>query len=81
MCFCLGDSKLLAMTVYSPYYAEACNEWWGPFSRLSAWATKLRKNVATVASRCRHHCAVLTDPRIEPQTSLTGSVHLTAELF
>ena len=27
------------------------NEWRGPTSRLSAWATQLRRNVATVASR------------------------------
>ena len=33
-----------------------CNEWWGPFLRLSAWATQLRRNVAAVGSRWRH-CA------------------------
>ena len=41
-----------------------CNEWRGPSTQLSAWATQLRKNVATVASRLRH-CADLTGPGIE----------------
>ena len=55
------------------------NELRGPFPRLSAWATPLRKNVATVASRWRH-CADLTGPGIEPQTSRTDSVRLATEL-
>ena len=66
-------------SLYSRYYAEACNEWRGPSPRLSAWATQLRKNVATVASRWRH-CADLTGPGIEPQTSRTESVRLATEL-
>ena len=66
-------------SLYSPYYAEACNELRGPFPRLSAWATQLRRNVATVASRWRH-CADLTGPGIEPQTSRTDSVRLATEL-
>ena len=66
-------------SLYSPYYAEACNEWRGPSPRLSAWATQLRKNVATVASRWRH-CVNLTGPGIEPQTSRTDSVRLATEL-
>ena len=37
------------------------------------------KNVATMASRWRH-CADLTDPGIEPQTSRTDSVRLATEL-
>ena len=40
--------------LYSQYYAEACNEWQGPFPRFSAWATQLRRNIAAVASRWRH---------------------------
>ena len=40
-------------SLYSRYYAEACNEWRGPSPRLSAWATQLRRNVATVATLCR----------------------------
>ena len=51
----------------------------GPSPRLSAWATQLRRNVAAVASRWRH-CADLTGPGIEPQTSRTESVRLTTEL-
>ena len=65
--------------LYSPYYAEACNKWRSPFPRLSAWATQLRRNVAPVSSRWRH-CADLTDPGIEPQTSRTDSVRLAAQL-
>ena len=60
-------------SLYMRYYAEACNEWRGQSLRLSAWATQLRTNVAAVASRWRH-CADLTDPGFEPQTSRTDSV-------
>ena len=66
-------------SLYSPYYAEACDELWGPSPRLSAWATQLRRNVATVPSRWRH-CVDLTGPGIEPQTSRTDSVRLATEL-
>ena len=66
-------------SLYSRYYAEACNEWRGPSPRLSAWATQLRKNVVAVASRWRH-CADLTGPDIEPQTYRTESVRLATEL-
>ena len=66
-------------SLYSPYYAEACNELRGPFPRLSAWATQLRRNVATVASRWRH-CVDLIGPGIEPQTSRTDSMRFATEL-
>ena len=66
-------------SLYSPYYAEACNELRGPSPRLSAWATQLRRSVATVASRWRH-CVDLTGTGIEPQTSRTDSVRLATEL-
>ena len=66
-------------SLYSPYYAEACNELRGPSPRLSAWATQHRRNVATVASRCRHYVD-LTGPGIEPQTSRTDSVRISTEL-
>ena len=66
-------------SLYSSYYAEACNELRGSSPRLRAWATQLRRNVATVASRWRH-CADLTGPGIEPQTSRTDSVRLATEL-
>ena len=65
-------------SLYSLYYAEACNEWRGPSPRLSAWATQLRRNVSAVASRWRH-CADLTGPGIEPQTYRTESVRLATE--
>ena len=40
---------------------------------------QLRRNVTAVASRWRH-CADLTGPGIEPQTSRTESVRLATEL-
>ena len=51
----------------------------GSSTRLSAWATQRRRNVAAVASRWRHS-ADLIGPRIEPQTSRTDSVRLATEL-
>ena len=51
----------------------------GPSPRLSAWATQLRRNVATVASRWRH-CVDLTGPGMEPQTSRTDSERFATEL-
>ena len=59
------NKKKIKSSLYSPYYAEACNELRGPSPQLNAWATQLRRNVATVASRWRH-CADLTGPGIEP---------------
>ena len=72
-------NQKIKSSLYSPYYAEACNEWRGPSPRLSAWATQLRRNVATVASRWRH-CVDLTGPGVEPQTSRTDSVRFAIEL-
>ena len=72
-------SYQIKSSLYSSYYVEACNELRGPFPRLSAWATQLRRNVATVASRWRR-CADLTGQGIEPQTSITDSVRLATEL-
>ena len=66
-------------SLYSRYYAEESNEWRGPSPRRSAWATQLRKDVTAVASRWRH-CADLTGPGIEPQTSRTESVRLATKL-
>ena len=66
-------------SLYSSYYAEACNKLRGPSPRLSAWATQLRRNVATVASRWRH-CADLTGPGIELQISRTDSARLATDL-
>ena len=74
-----SDQIKIKSSLYSPHYAEACNELRGPSPRLSAWATQLRRNIATMASRWRH-CADLTGPGIEPQTSRTDSVRLAAEL-
>ena len=76
---CVFMSNQIKSSLYSPYYAETCNELRGPSPRLSAWATQLRRNVATVASRWRR-CADLTGPRIEPQTSRTDSLRFATEL-
>ena len=79
---CIHQDPLIHFKIsslYSPYYAEACSELRGPSPRLSTWATQLRRNVATVASRWRH-CVDLTSPGIEPQTSRTDSVRLATEL-
>ena len=73
------NQNQIKSSLYSSYYAEACNELRGPSPRLSAWATQLRRNVATVASRWRR-CVDLTGPVIEPQTSRTDSVRLATEL-
>ena len=71
--------KKIKSSLYSSYYAEACNELRGPSPRLSAWATQLRRNVATVTSRWQR-CADLTGPGTESQTSRTDSVRLATEL-
>ena len=79
--FELKSARMLHIksSLYQRYYAEEYNEWRGPSPRPSAWATQLRKNVAAVASRWQH-CADLTGPGIEPQTSRTESVRLATEL-
>ena len=41
----------LKSSLHSRYYAEEYNKWRGSSPRRSAWATQLRRNVATVASR------------------------------
>ena len=74
-----SNQSQIKSSLYSPHYAEACNELRGPSPRLSALATQLRRNVATMASRWRH-CAHLTGPGIEPQTSRTDGVRLAAEI-
>ena len=43
-----------ATSLSSRYYAEASNQWRGPYPRLSPWATQPRRNVAAVASRWQH---------------------------
>ena len=48
--------------LYSRYYAKACDEWQGPYPRLSAWATQLRRTFAAVVSGWRH-CADLAGVR------------------
>ena len=73
------NQNQIKSSLYSSYYAEACNELRVPSPRLSAWATQLRRNVATVASRWRR-CADLTGPGIEAQTSRTDSVRFATEL-
>ena len=73
-----GIKYHIQSSLYSRYYAEACEEWRGPSPRLSAWATQLQRNVAAVASRWRH-CADLTGSGIEPHASRSDIVRLAAE--
>ena len=60
-----SDRDQIKSSLYSWYYAEACNESPDPSPRFSAWATQLRRNVVAVASRWQH-CADLTEPGFEP---------------
>ena len=39
--------------LYSRYYTDACNKWWGPSPSLSAWTTQFPSNSTAVSSRCR----------------------------
>ena len=71
-------AQKLKTSLYSRYYAQACNEWRSPPPWHSAWATQLRTNVATVASRWRQ-CDDLADQAIEPHTSRTDRVGLATE--
>ena len=73
-------AQKIKTSLYSPYYAQACNEWRGSLPWRSPWATQLRTNVATMASRWRH-CDDLADPAIEPLTSRTDRVGLATELI
>ena len=73
-------AQKLKSSLYSPHYAQACNEWRSPPTRRSAWATQLRTNVATERNRWRH-CDDLADPAIEPHTSRTDRVGLATELI
>ena len=75
----LYQNQKIKSSLYSRYYAEACSEWRGPSPRLSVWPTQLRRNFTTVATGWLH-CANLTGPAIEPQTSRTDGVRLTTEL-
>ena len=67
------------VALYQNQKIKGCNEWRGPTPLLSAWATQLRRNFTTVASRWRH-CANLTGPGMKSQTSRTNGVRLTTEL-
>ena len=65
--FTCGTKKIahqnIKSSLYSRYYAEACNEWRGPSPRLGTGATQLPRN-DTVSD--------LTDPATEPQISRTS---------
>ena len=60
LCLQYWKSKIKS-SMYSQHYVEECNEWRGPSPRLSARATQLQRNVATVAIRKRH-CVRLDRP-------------------
>ena len=61
--------------LYSPYYAQACNELRGPSSQLSTWATQLRTPEKTSQrwQAVGDSVSDLTSAGIEPQTSRTAS--------
>ena len=42
--------KIEIKSLYSRYYAEACNKWRAPSLHLSAWVTQLRRNVVAMAT-------------------------------
>ena len=48
-------------SLYSRYYAEACNEWPGPPPRHGAGATQLRRDGVAAASRWRY-CVLFYRP-------------------
>ena len=62
-------------SLYSRYYAEACNE---GGAHLRDLAPGLHSSEKT--SQRWRHCVDLTGPGIEPQTSRTDSVSLATEL-
>ena len=47
------DSNQIQPSLHSQYYVIAPNEWWGASPRRNTWATQLRRNIASVASRWR----------------------------
>ena len=69
--------KKIKSPLCSPYYAEARNDLRDLSPRLSAWATQLPRNVATVASRWRH---CVDRPGNRTLISRTDSVRLATEL-
>ena len=67
-------------SLYSRDYAEACNEWRGLIPRLNAWATQLRKNVAS-GQDVDDTVSDLTDPAFESHASSTDNNVLTTQLI
>ena len=63
----VSNKKQKKSSLYSRYYVEVCNEWWGQSPRFSALATLLRINVAAVAILCPSGAV------IEPRTSRSES--------
>ena len=77
--FSANNNRKIKSSLYSRYYAKACNPRRGPSPRLSVWAPQLRRNVAVVASRWRH-CVRFDLPKIQTPDILIDNNVLTAEL-
>ena len=60
----------LKSSLYSWYYVEACNEWWGSSPRLSVWATQLRRSRWPAVGKT---VSDLSRPVIKPEPSCTDS--------
>ena len=78
----INDQIKMKSSLYSRYYAEVSNEWWG---RFRGWTPRKHKNVAEVERRWRH-CVKLarSGNRIQrPPTSIAMSLtpRLTGRLW
>ena len=71
------DSNQIQPSLHSQYYVIAPNEWQGPSPRLNTWATQLRRNIASVASRWRQFVRL---DRPGNRTSRPISIRLNTEL-
>ena len=70
------STKKLFASLYSRYYAEACNKWWGPSPWHSARVTQLRRNIAMVASRWQQYVrfdGVGLEPKLTAPTVMSVS--------
>ena len=71
-----------SLSLYSLYYAEACNEFAEPISlrRHCGQATQLLSNKCCSGDEPLATLSDLTNPRFEPQTSRSRDEHVTARV-